>query len=110
MGDNRVLKAQKTTFSNRHGLCNILFLSLGELGIYLQNLISTRGCGTLRKKSFSTRGYAEIQIQRLFFDNNKGIQNFVVLRFQMVSTCFGASSTCKKLKSQVLVVFQSSSS
>jgi hypothetical protein len=28
-------------------------------------------CGTLRKKSFSARGYAEIHIQRPFFDNKK---------------------------------------
>jgi hypothetical protein len=41
-GDNIVLKAQKITFSSRHGLCDILFLSLGELGICLQNLMSTR--------------------------------------------------------------------
>jgi hypothetical protein len=38
-GDNKVLKAKITTFSSRHGLCNILFLFLGELGICLQNLI-----------------------------------------------------------------------
>jgi hypothetical protein len=30
-------------------------------------------CGTLRKKSFSARGYAEIYIQRPFFDNKKDI-------------------------------------
>jgi hypothetical protein len=30
-------------------------------------------CGTLRKKSFSTRGYAEIHIKRPFFDNKKDI-------------------------------------
>jgi hypothetical protein len=41
--DNKVLKAQKTTFSGRHGLCDILFLSLGELGICLQNLILIGG-------------------------------------------------------------------
>jgi hypothetical protein len=28
----------------------------------------------LRKKSFSTRGYAEIHIQRPFFDNKKDIK------------------------------------
>jgi hypothetical protein len=32
-------------------------------------------CGTLRKKSFSARGYAEIHIQRPFFDNKKDIKN-----------------------------------
>jgi hypothetical protein len=30
-------------------------------------------CGTLRKKSFFTRGYAEIHIQRPFFDNKNRI-------------------------------------
>jgi hypothetical protein len=28
-------------------------------------------CGAWRKKSFSRRGYAEIHIQRPFFDNKK---------------------------------------
>jgi hypothetical protein len=42
-GDSRVLKAQKTIFSSRHGLCNILFLSLGGSGICLQNLIPIGG-------------------------------------------------------------------
>ena len=50
-----------------------------------------RRCGTLRKKLFSTRGHAEIHIQRPFFDNNKGIQKIVVLKIQMVRICLGAS-------------------
>jgi hypothetical protein len=41
--DSRVLKAQKATFPSRHGLCNISFLSVGELDICLQNLTSIRG-------------------------------------------------------------------
>jgi hypothetical protein len=32
-------------------------------------------CGTLRKKSFSTRGYAEIHIQRPFFHNKNSMKN-----------------------------------
>jgi hypothetical protein len=40
--DNKVLKAKKTTFSSRHGLCNILFLPLDELGTCLRNLIPIR--------------------------------------------------------------------
>jgi hypothetical protein len=52
-----------------------------------------RRCGTLRKKLFSTRGYAEIHIQRPFFDNKKGIQKKFVLKIQTVITCFGTSST-----------------
>jgi hypothetical protein len=31
--------------------------------------------GILRKKSFSTRGYAKIHIQRPFLDNKKDIKN-----------------------------------
>jgi hypothetical protein len=34
--------------------------------------IHTR-CGTLRKSSISTRGYAEIHMQRSFFDNKNSI-------------------------------------
>jgi hypothetical protein len=30
-------------------------------------------CGTLRKSSISTRGYAEIHIQRPYFDNKNSI-------------------------------------
>jgi hypothetical protein len=54
-------------------------------------------CGTLKKKLFSTRGYAEIHIQRPFFDNKKGIQKIFVLKIQMVITCFGTSSTYRIL-------------
>jgi hypothetical protein len=56
---------------------------------------SHKRCGTLRKNLFSTRGYAEIHIQRPYFDNIKGIQTIVVLKFQMVRICFGASFTYK---------------
>jgi hypothetical protein len=54
-----------------------------------------KGCGALRKKLFSTRGYAEIHIKKPFFDNKKGIHKIVVLQIQIVSTCFDALSTCK---------------
>jgi hypothetical protein len=50
-------------------------------------------CGTLRKKIFSRRGYAEIHKQRSFFDNIKGIQKTVVLKIQKMSAYFGVSST-----------------
>jgi hypothetical protein len=33
--------------------------------------------GTLRKKSFSTRGYAEIHIQWPLFDNKKDIKKLL---------------------------------
>jgi hypothetical protein len=58
-------------------------------------------------------------MQRPFFDNKKGIQKIVVLKIQMLKTCFGTSFIYmilnyffkeKTFKSQFLVVFQSSSS
>jgi hypothetical protein len=41
--------------------------------------------------SFCTKGYAEIHIQRPFFD--KGIWKILRLEIQMVCSCFGAPST-----------------
>jgi hypothetical protein len=73
-------------------------------------------CGTLRKKSFFARGYAEIHIQSLFFDNKKDIWKFIELKIQIVNTYSSASFThwnfyfWETLKFQFLVVFQSSSS
>jgi hypothetical protein len=67
----------------------------------------------VRKKSFSSRGYAEIHIQRPFFDNKKDIYKILGLKIQTVKTCSTASSTPtnfyfrRKLKSRFLVVFQS---
>jgi hypothetical protein len=66
------LKAKKTTFKNRYGMCLSIFLFLSELGTSPKSHTHER-CGTLRKKSFSARGYAEIHIQRPFFDNKKDI-------------------------------------
>jgi hypothetical protein len=69
--------------------------------------------GTLREKLFSTRGYADIHIQRLFFDQKNTIWKILGLKIQMVETCSSASSTCRNFyfwktwKSRFLVVFQS---
>jgi hypothetical protein len=51
-GDSRVLKAKKTTFSSMHGFWDIFFLSLGELGICMQNLIPRRGVEHWEKNIF----------------------------------------------------------
>jgi hypothetical protein len=51
--------------------------------------------GTLKKTSFCRKWYAEIHIQRPFFDIEKGIWKILVLKFQTVCTCFGAPSTHK---------------
>jgi hypothetical protein len=70
-------------------------------------------CGTLRKKSFSARGYAEIHIQRPYFDNKNSIWKILGLKIRMVKTCSSASSTLtnfyywKVLKFWFLVEFQS---
>jgi hypothetical protein len=70
-------------------------------------------CGGLRKSSISTRGYAEIHIQRPFFDNKNSIWKIIGLKIQIVETCSSASSIhrifffWKILKSRFLVEFQS---
>jgi hypothetical protein len=49
--------------------------------------------GTLKKTSFCTKGYAEIHIQRPFFDNKNSIWKILGLKTQTVETCSNASST-----------------
>jgi hypothetical protein len=39
-------------------------------------------CGTLRGKSFSARGYAEIHMRRPFFDNKNSI--CIILRLKIM--------------------------
>jgi hypothetical protein len=113
-GNNKVLEAKKTIFRIWIEGPHVLVPSWVR---YMSTKSHTyKRCETLRKKLFSTRGYAEIHIRRQFFDNNKSIKKIVVLKIQMVSTYFGASSTYKIFyfwkisKSQFLVVFQSPSS
>jgi hypothetical protein len=50
--------------------------------------------GTLKKTSFWTKGYSEINIQRPFFDNKNSIWKILGLKIQTVETCSKASSTC----------------
>jgi hypothetical protein len=70
-------------------------------------------CGTLRKSSISTRGYAEIHIQGPILDNKISIWNILGLKIQTVGTCFSACSIHriffikKTLKSRFLMEFQS---
>jgi hypothetical protein len=52
--------------------------------------------GTLRKMPFCTKGYAEIHMERLFFDNEKGIWKILALKIHTIGTCFGAPSTHKR--------------
>jgi hypothetical protein len=70
-------------------------------------------CGTLRKKSFSAKGCAEIHIQRPFFDNKNNTWKILGLKIRTVETCSSAPSTrrilffWKILKSRFLAEFQS---
>jgi hypothetical protein len=70
-------------------------------------------CGRLPKKLFSTKAYAEIHIQRPFFDNKNNIWKILGLKIQTVETCSSASSThwnfyfWKLLKSWFLAEFLS---
>jgi hypothetical protein len=67
----------------------------------------------LPKKLFSAKGYAEIHIQRPFFENKNSMWKILGLKIQTVKTCSSASSThrnfCfwKTLKSRFLAEFQS---
>jgi hypothetical protein len=63
---------QKTIFRHRYGLPDLKFLFIVELGTCVQNLIFTKGVEGCQK-IFSTKGYAEIHIQRPFFDNKNSI-------------------------------------
>jgi hypothetical protein len=67
--------------------------------------------GTLKKMSFYTKGYAEIHIQRPFFDTEKGIWKILRLNIQMVCSLVPLLHMevlfFLKPKSQFLVEFQS---
>jgi hypothetical protein len=93
-------------------MCLSIFLFLSGIGTCPQILILTRGVKHW-EKTFSTRGYAKIQIQRPFFDNKKDMKNYCVENPNK-NTYPSASSTHRNfyfwvtLKSQILVAFQSS--
>jgi hypothetical protein len=65
------------------------------------------------KSHAHTKGYAEIHMQRPFFENKNSIWNILGLKIQTVETCSSASSIhrnfyfWKTLKSRFLVEFQS---
>jgi hypothetical protein len=46
---------------------------------------------TMRKSSISTRGFAEIHIERPFFDNKNSIWEILGLKIQMVKAYSSAS-------------------
>jgi hypothetical protein len=70
--------------------------------------------GGLPKKSISIEGYAEIQIQRPFFDNKNGIEGNNIFIIQTARTCALRSPTHRNFSSkeiskpQFVVVFLNS--
>jgi hypothetical protein len=54
--------------------------------LYIYKISYPQEVWNIEKKIIFLKGYAEIHIQKLFFDNKKGIQKIVVLKIQMVST------------------------
>jgi hypothetical protein len=84
-------EAKKTIFGRRYGLPDFTFLFVVELGTCEQNLRFTKvveGCPNFFS---STKGYAEIEIQRPFFANIKGIDANIIFKIQTVKTwCLGS--------------------
>jgi hypothetical protein len=72
-GDSKVLNAKKTILKSRYGMCLSIFLFLSVTRCMSPKSQTHKRCGTLRKKSFSAWGYAEIHIQWPFFDNKNSI-------------------------------------
>jgi hypothetical protein len=71
---NSVLWAKKTISGLEYGLLDFTFLFLVELDTCVQNLIFTKVVeGFKNIYIFCTKGYAEIHIQRPFFDNKNSI-------------------------------------
>jgi hypothetical protein len=54
--DNSVLEAKKTIFWHWHGLPDLRFLFIVELGTCVKNLIFTKGVEGCQKKYFPQRG------------------------------------------------------
>jgi hypothetical protein len=115
MEDNRVLEAKKIIFSSRHGWCIISFLSLSELNIYLQNLISTRGAEYWEKKYFPQWGMLKFTNKGRFLTIEKTSPKLLYWKFKrwayaLLPLLHRLLVSWKTQKSQFLVVFQSSPS
>jgi hypothetical protein len=92
--DSSLLGYEKTNFSSTYEMCLFEFLFLGESGTCPQNLMPTRRVEPWENHQFP-QGYAEIHIQRPFFDNKNNIWKILGLKIQTVETCSSASSTCR---------------
>ena len=83
---------QKNNFFSSHGLCNLLFLTLGELGTCLQNLIPTRSVEHREENYFPQWSKLKFTKKGNFWQSKRHLK-IVVLKIHTMSTCIGASST-----------------
>ena len=81
-GGQQSFEGQKKTFSSRHGLCNILFLSPGELGICLQNLISTRSVEHWEKNYFPLWGVLKFTYKCRFLTLKEAYKKLLYWKFK----------------------------
>jgi hypothetical protein len=113
--DSKVLKAKKTSFLCKYGMCVSIFLLLSELGTCLQNLISTRGMEHWKKKDFPQGIMLKFTYKGYFMTIKKAYKKLLYWKSKwwshaLVSLLLIEVFFWDLSKSQVLVVFQSSSS
>jgi hypothetical protein len=77
--DSRVLEAKMIVSFIKCGLRDFTFWFLCELGKFCK-ISYPQEVWNIESFFFSTRGYAEIHIQRPFLDNQEDIQKNVVLK------------------------------
>jgi hypothetical protein len=76
-GDSRVLKAKKTIFKSRYGMCLSIFLFLSELGTCPQNLVPTRGVKHWEKNHFPQGGMLKFTYKGRFLTIKIAYEKFL---------------------------------
>jgi hypothetical protein len=112
-GDSRVLKAKKTIFQSRYGMCLSIFLFLIELGTCPQNLIPAKGVEHWEKNHFPQGGMLKFTYKDRFWTIKIAYEKFLDWKSERwkhvlvpplhVQICIFE----KILKSRFLVEFQS---
>jgi hypothetical protein len=75
--DSRVLKAKKTIFKSRYGMCLSIFLFLSELGTCPQNLIPTRSVEHWEKNHFPQEGMLKFTYKGCFLTIKIAYEKFL---------------------------------
>jgi hypothetical protein len=76
-GDNRLLGPEKTTFSSRYEMCLFGFLFLGELGMFPQNLMLTRGVEPWENHQFPQGGMLKFTYKGRFLTIKIAYEKFL---------------------------------